>query len=640
MGQAPSQTTTKRSNPDSGEATSTEDLAEEESAPVHVGGALVNEAVEAPGVSLRLTLYALLVGIVAGFGAVGFRALIALFHNLLFFGRVSAVYDTLQHTLASPWGVGVVAVPVVGAVAVAFLVKTFAPEAKGHGVPEVIDAIYYQGGRIRPMVALIKSLASSISIGSGGSVGREGPIIQIGATFGSVLGQWARLPEWKRLTLLACGAGAGIAATFNTPIGGILFAVEIMLVEISARSLVPVMIATGAASFIGRLFFGADASFAIPSMTLNSVTTTSLAVYAAYGVLGVLMAFLAVAYTRSIYLFEDLFDRLPGSYYLRHAFGMLLVGVIMLVLQLRLGHYYVQGVGYATIQDILNGALATTWILLLLVVLKLLAVSLTLGSGASGGIFSPALFMGATLGGALVQLGHAAFPGLLVSLAGGAIIGMACMVAASTGAAVTAVVMIFEMTRDYNVIIPLIIAVSIAYAVRRWLLADSIYTLKLTRRGRVIPTSFQSNLYLMRDALELMHTPFLRVDAGAPLAAVRGDVRTWQPVPHLVLVRDDRVVGVVTADLLRSRLRGGGGDTPLIDLADGHYTVLDDSAQVVDLVGQLRIEASRVAVLVHGDADPLDPAAVVGIVSWADVMRNANLPVDLHRRRAAAGGRG
>jgi len=633
VGQAPAQSTTIGPESETPAEQSTEDASEDESPVTKRGGLPQAEPVPAPGVSLRLTLYAVLVGIIAGLGAVAFRALIALFHNLFFYGRVSVVYDTLRHAAESSWGAGVIAVPVAGAVLVAFLVRTFAPEAKGHGVPEVVDAIYYNGGRIRPVVAVIKSLASSISIGSGGSVGREGPIIQIGATFGSVLGQWAKLPEWKRLTLLACGAGAGIAATFNTPIGGILFAVEIMLVEISARSLVPVMIATGAASFIGRLFFGADASFLIPTLTLNSATTTALDVYGAYAVLGVVMGLLAVVYTRSIYAFEDLFDRLPVSYYVRHAFGMLLVGLTMYLLYRTLGHYYIQGVGYATIQDILNGGLTVTWILLVLVVAKLLAVSLTLGSGASGGIFSPALFMGATLGAGLVQLGHLAFPGLLVSMAGGAVIGMACMVAASTGAAVTAVVMIFEMTRDYNVIIPLIIAVSIAYAIRRWLLADSIYTLKLTRRGRVIPSSFQSNLYLMRDALELIQAPFLRLDADSRVDAVKSMVHFGHPVPHVVLVRKGEIVSVVPADILRRHVRNGSDGMRLADLADGHYTVLDDTTQVVDLIGRLRAEASRVAVLVSKDADPHDPTAVVGIVSWGDLMQNANLPTNMNRMR-------
>jgi len=618
----------------SGEQAATADTSEDESPVTKRGGRPQAESVPAPGVSLRLTLYSVLVGIVAGLGAVAFRGLIALFHNLFFYGRISAVYDTLLHAERSTWGAAVIAVPVVGAILVAFLVRTFAPEAKGHGVPEVVDAIYYNGGRIRPVVAVIKSLASSISIGSGGSVGREGPIIQIGATFGSVLGQWAKLPEWKRLTLLACGAGAGIAATFNTPVGGILFAVEIMLVEISARSLVPVMIATGAASFIGRLFFGADASFVIPSLTINSATTTSLPVYGAYAVLGVVMGLLAVVYTRSIYAFEDLFDRLPVSYYVRHAFGMALVGGLMYLLYRTLGHYYIQGVGYATIQDILNGGLTVTWILLLLVVAKLLAVSLTLGSGASGGIFSPALFMGATLGAGLLRLGHVAFAGLPVSVAGGAVIGMACMVAASTGAAVTAVVMIFEMTRDYNVIIPLIIAVSIAYAIRRWLLADSIYTLKLTRRGRIIPASFQSNLYLMRDALELIQAPFLRLEADSRVDALKTMIHFGHPVPHVVLVRKGKIASVVAADILRPHLRNGSDGMRLADLADGHYTVLDDTTQVVDLIGRLRAEVSRVAVLVAKDADPTDPNSVVGVVSWGDLMQNANLPTNMsHMRR-------
>ena len=631
MGQTPSQSTSTSREPDTPPESGAADAAEDEPTPPQAGRQAVAETVGPPGVSLRLTLYSLLVGVIAGFGAVVFRKLIALFHNLFFYGRASFVYDTLKHADASVWGIGVIAVPVVGALVVAFLVKTFAPEAKGHGVPEVIDAIYYNGGRIRPVVAIIKSIASSVSIGSGGSVGREGPIIQIGATFGADLGTWLRMPEWKRLTLLACGAGGGIAATFNTPIGGILFAVEIMLVEISARSLVPVMIATGTASFIGRLFFGPQASFIIPSLTIHSATTTPLGVYGAYAVLGLVMGFLATLYTKSIYAFEDVFDRIPVSYYVRHAFGMALVGVIMFFLYRTVGHYYIQGVGYATIQDILNGALTVTWLLLVLVALKLLAVSLTLGSGASGGIFSPALFMGATLGAGLVHLGHDLFPSLQVSLAGGAVIGMACMVAASTGAAVTAVVMIFEMTRDYNVIIPLIIAVSLAYAIRRWLLADSIYTLKLTRRGRVIPSSFQSNLYLMRDAQEMIQAPCLTFDADSDVDALQKHIRTRKVVPHVVLVRKGRIVGVVTKETLRQRMRGGPEAPPLADLADGHFTVLDDGTQVVDLIGRLRGEASRVAVLVHGDSDPADPESVVGIVSWGDVMQNANLPVNLIR---------
>ncbi|MDD2336136.1 MAG: chloride channel protein [Geobacteraceae bacterium] len=203
---------------------------------------------------LTFLLLSVLVGVIAGLGAVFFRALIALFHNLLFLGTVSAAYNANIHTPVSPWGPFVILVPVVGAVGVAFLVKNFAPEAKGHGVPEVMDAIHYQKGTIRPVVAVIKSLASALSIGSGGSVGREGPIIQIGSAFGSTVGKLLRMSPYERIILIAAGAGGGIAATFNTPVGGMLFAVELLLQEVSVKTLVPVAVSTVTAPTSARYF--------------------------------------------------------------------------------------------------------------------------------------------------------------------------------------------------------------------------------------------------------------------------------------------------------------------------------------------------------------------------------------------------
>jgi CIC family chloride channel protein len=197
---------------------------------------------------LVFSLLSILIGGVAGLGAVAFRGLIALFHNLLFLGQLSGAYDANVHTPVSPWGPLVVVVPVTGSLGVAFLVKTFAPEAKGHGVPEVIDAIYFKRGRIRPAVAAIKSLASALSIGSGGSVGREGPIIQIGASFGSTVAQVLHVPAWQGIVLVVAGGSFGIAATFNTPVGGVLFALEVMMHEVSARTLVPVYVGSGAQS--------------------------------------------------------------------------------------------------------------------------------------------------------------------------------------------------------------------------------------------------------------------------------------------------------------------------------------------------------------------------------------------------------
>src|ERR1700747_1983987 len=217
-----------------------------------------------------LSLLAIGVGIVTGVGAVGFRALIGLIHNVFYFGRLSAVYDANVLEPASPWGAGIVLVPVIGGLAVTFLVSKFAPEARGHGVPEVMDAIFYREGRIRPVVAAVKSLASALSIGTGAAVGREGPIIQIGASLGSTLGQLIRMDTWQRITLVAAGAGAGIAATFNTPLGGVMFAVELMMPELSARTFLPVALATGTATFIGRIYFGIHPAFAIPTELLTS----------------------------------------------------------------------------------------------------------------------------------------------------------------------------------------------------------------------------------------------------------------------------------------------------------------------------------------------------------------------------------
>ena len=205
---------------------------------------------------LPLSLLALLVGVVTGLGAVVFRGLIGLVHNVFFLGQFSFAYDSSIFTPFNPWGPAVILVPVIGGLAVTWIVSNFAPEAKGHGVPEVMDAIYYQQGVIRPVVAVVKSIASAIAIGTGAAVGREGPIIQIGAALGSTLGQVVRMQAGQRITLVAAGAGAGIAATFNTPIGGVLFATELMLPEISVNTFLPVAIATGTATFIGRLFFG------------------------------------------------------------------------------------------------------------------------------------------------------------------------------------------------------------------------------------------------------------------------------------------------------------------------------------------------------------------------------------------------
>jgi len=445
------------------------------------------EAVNKAFGQVILALLALLTGVVAGLGAVFFRGLIALFHNVLFSGAFSFSYDANTHTQASPWGPLVILAPVAGAVCVSFIVTKFAPEVQGHGVPEVLDATYFHRGVIRPVVAFMKAIASAISIGSGGSVGREGPIVQIGSSFGSTLGQLIRMPDWQRITLISAGAAGGIAATFNTPIGGMMFALELMADEISVRTLVPIAIATATATYVGQLFFGTHPSFVIPALQTPYFELYKPVVLLSYVGLGVVMGAVSAAYIKSIYGMEDLFAKIKASYYVRHMAGMFVVGLMMYVMMTTFGYYYTEGVGYATVQDILSGSLSEVYLLLLLFIMKLLATSLSLGSGGSGGIFSPALFMGATLGGAYGIVLNQLFPGLGISPPAFAVAGMAGVVAGATGAAVTGIVLIFEMTLDYSVILPMLITVTLSYGVRWSLCRESIYTLKISRRGHHLP---------------------------------------------------------------------------------------------------------------------------------------------------------
>jgi CIC family chloride channel protein len=429
----------------------------------------------------------ILVGVIGGFGAVVFRWMIGFLHNLLFLSSLSFHYDANVHTEAGPWAAWIILVPVVGAAGVAFLVKTFAPEARGHGVPEVMDAIYYGGGRIRPVVALIKSVASALSIGSGGSVGREGPIIQIGSAFGSTLGQLLPMPTSQRVNLIAAGAGAGIAATFNTPAGGLLFAMELMMPTIRPATIMPVCIAVAVATYIGRTFLGMQPSFNVPQLTAASSAPISILALPVLVVLGGVLGLMAALFVRSIYWAEDLFDRMPGNYYTRHMLGMLIVGVMMYLVLTQTGHYYVQGVGYATIEDVLAGTLMSPGFLLLLVFLKLLATCLTLGSGASGGVFSPGLFIGACLGGCFGVVMRSIDPSFSVPPSIFAVAGMAAMIAGISGAVATGTVMVFEMTHDLNAMLPIVITVGVCVAVRDRICPPTIYTLKLIRRGHAVP---------------------------------------------------------------------------------------------------------------------------------------------------------
>jgi CIC family chloride channel protein len=562
----------------------------------------------------QLSLLALGLGVITGLGAVLFRDLIGLIHNLLFTGHAVVHYDANIFTAPAPWGPLVVMVPVLGAVGVTFLVTNFAPEAKGHGVPEVMDAIYYKGGVIRPVVALVKSLASAIAIGSGSSVGREGPIAQIGSALGSTLGQIIRMPAGQRIALVAAGAGAGIASTFNTPIGGVMFAIELMMPEVSVETFLPVAIATGTATFVGRWFFGDAPAFHVPPLQVMAVDSSALLVLVLFAVLGALTGFAAAGFIRGLHLAEDIFDRIRFRY-LRHMLGMLIVGALMYLLFRTLGQYYVDGVGYATVQAVLAGQISTFWLLGLLCVCKALATSLSLGSGSSGGIFSPSLFMGATLGGSFAALLNAAGLPIQLSVPAFAMVGMGAMVGGGTGAVMTAVTMIFEMTLDYSIVMPMIVAVAMSIGTRRVLSRETIYTLKLVRRGRAIPKARHVNMFLVRSAREVMDADIQVLPAEASFDDYLRQPEHAGRLRHVVVTDKGHLYGVIRVNTgLRRGLEGAHTGVSLGDVASRNFTVVREDETAFDVIRRMWRRNAIMAVVVRGRGVPRG-SNVAGVIT-------------------------
>jgi CIC family chloride channel protein len=493
---------------------------------------------------LTLCGLALVIGVMTGLGAVAFRVLIGLVHNLFYNGKLSIIFDANVIEGPSRFGDLVFFSPIIGGLIVVFLVKRFAPEAKGHGVPEVMDAVFYKHGNIRGTVALVKALASALSIGSGAAVGREGPIIQIGSALGSAFSQLIGLATSQKITLLSAGAGAGIAATFNTPLGGVLFALEILLPEVSNRTFLPVVVATGAATTIGRILIGPDPAFAVPDVQFSLAGSLAVTEILSFVLLGLLCGVAAWAFIRLLVFMEDGFPKLPGNDYTQNIIGMGLIGLMMVVLTRLFGHSYVDGVGYSVIQSIFDQKMTAVGLLALLFVLKMAATTVSLGCGASGGIFSPSLYLGATLGAAFAAAMGFILPHSGLTLPSAAIVGMAAMVGACTGGVMTAIVMVFEMTRDYAIIVPVIVAVALAAGVRRALIGETIYTIKLRHRGHRIPKERHINLYLVKQAQDIMESRFIVAKAGTTLkeAMLPEDI---DDVRAIVVERDGRIIGLI-----------------------------------------------------------------------------------------------
>ena len=562
---------------------------------------------------VTLTGLAFLVGVVTGIGALVFRGLIALLHNIFFAGKLDVAYDAEALIPLGPWGPFVILVPVIGGLGVVWLTRTFAPEARGSGVPEVMDAIYHRAGDIRPIVPLAKSLASALSIGSGAAVGREGPIIQIGSSFGSTMGQLTNLPAWQRITLLAAGGGAGIAATFNTPLGGVMFAIELMLPEVSSRTFLPVVIATATATYIGRIFFGINPAFIVPIAQEAVFQAIDVADLAGFTLLGLLCGLASFAFIRLRALTETAFEWAFPNAYLRHACGMLIVGALMFLLAESYGHYFIQGTGYGTISAVLHNELATLQLLAILFAAKLAATTLSLGTGASGGIFSPALFMGTTLGAALA-IALNGLPGFDASPPEFAMVGMAGIVGGASGAAMTAIVMVFEMTRDYNIIVPMVVAVALAIGVRRRLSPENIYTIKLARRGKHIPKGRHTNMFLVRHAAEVMDDAFAVLPAEMTLETAL-ETLGFDTDKHFILVTEgDQAVGVVRVSRILRASEGVQTDATLGDLASRAWVLAERDDILHDVLQRLSEHDGHYAVVMPNGRTKPQSRHAIGIV--------------------------
>ncbi len=559
---------------------------------------------------------AVAVGIGTGLGAVFFIWLIGTIETL-FFGQSTTWFGGLGRWLF-------ILIPAVGGLLGGPIIAYFAPEAKGHGVPEVMQAIALQGGRMRPRVVIAKVIASALCIGSGGSAGREGPIVQVGATLGSVLGQWFRLSEMRIRNLVACGAAAGIAATFNAPIAGVIFAMEIILGELHLGDLGNVVISSVTAATVARVFLGDRPAFTIPLYSMKTPWEIFL-----YALLGVLAAMVGVGFIKLLYWFEDRFDTWQFPDALKPAIGGLLLGGLGFLYPLGLGFVsatplsenipHVFGAGFSVIEGAILGQLSFS-LLFVLIFLKPLATSFTLGSGNSGGVFAPALFTGAALGGALGRLLETILPGATAGPGAFAVVGMAAVFAAAARAPFTAILIVFEMTDDYRMIVPLMAGVIVSLFVAERLMSESVYTLKLKRRGIHLKRGQDVDVMQTVQVHEVMVREPVTVAAALPVTQLGDEFLRTGRHGFAVLDEAGLLVGVVSLQDYRRVItqepdaaeRLVVGDIATREIVSVHP---DDTVEVA-LKRMAPRDLSRLPVVAAGT-----PQHLIGMIRRNDIVR-------------------
>lgn len=477
------------------------------------------------------------IGILSGYGAVLFRLMIKL--GQYAFYRNTHDILTFAYSLPVYYLVGL---PSLGGLLVGLIVRFGASEARGHGVPEVMEAVALRDGRIRKRVAAVKILASAVCIGSGGSVGREGPIVQIGSSLASTISQVFKVSRVRQKTMVGCGAAAGIAATFNAPIAGVLFALEILLGDFGLASFSPVVLASVTATTISRHYFGDFPAFVIPTYQLKSLWE-----FALYPFLGLLAGVVGVIFITTLYKTEDLFDAVKMPQWLKPALGGFFLGLILL----KWPHVF--GVGYGAINEALLNDLPGLF-LLSLVFVKIAATSITLGSGGSGGIFAPSLFIGAMAGGFFGWAVNLLFPGVTASPGAYALVGMGAVVAGTTHAPITAILIIFEMSGNYKIILPMMITSILSAIVAVSLKKGSIYTIKLLRRGVDVSGGMEQNILKTLRVREFMTDDVATVPESMTLVNLINTFKT-QNASYLHVVNENNdLTGIISFRDIRALL--------------------------------------------------------------------------------------
>lgn len=552
-----------------------------------------------PAEAVSVILTAGLVGAMAGLAAVAFDVSVRLAGQQLM--QLPALLGPYLGALV------IVLTPALGGLLVAPIVVRFSPESRGSGIPAVIYAVSNLGGRVPRRLAFWRPLASVISIGSGASLGTEGPAVQLSAAVSSIIATPLKLNDERRRTLVAVAAAGGIAATFNAPIAGVLFAVEVVLGEVQARFFSSIVIGAVTATAVSRAILGDAPAFPVPEYGLSSALELPL-----YLVLGLFCAGAALLFTRSFVGSENLFNRFNLPPLLRPAFGGLLVGLLALLVPQVLGR------GYGTIGAILHGNAAPTALLLIWVVAKLLASGASFGSWGSGGIFAPVLFIGAAVGGAFGQGAQALMPGLVSGSGPYALVGMAAVLSGVTHAPMSSIVMIFELSGGYSLILPLLLAAVISTLVSEVMRQESIYHVMLSRRGQTLHRLREIDLLQTVNVRELMEPEVPTMFSDQSLSDLLERTAYGRRVGYVVSPRGDpgEIIGIITiSDVERARMADKPGTTPVLEIASRPVAVAypDESAGAV-LERMARRGVSRMPVVERDD-----DSFAIGMVTQSDL---------------------